>query len=82
VLKLDRNAISTDKSFLELGGHSLSAIQIANRIKKSFSTEIKLMDMFQRQTVRQQAEFITTNEWLHRGASTVSETKKFEIKIG
>ncbi len=79
VLKRDPKEISVAHNFLELGGHSLKAIQIANMIKKDFGVDIKLAEIFQRTTIQEQARFIDANQWLHD--EEIQESDKLEINI-
>ena len=64
VLKLDPTSISVNAGFFDLGGHSLNAIQIANAIRKSFGSNLKLADIFQMRTISQLAELIEMDQWL------------------
>ena len=81
VLKRDPKDISVTQNFLELGGHSLKAIQIANKIKKEFGIEIRLAEIFQRPTIIEQAMFIDANQWLHEEEEELQQTDKIEIDI-
>ncbi|TCI85723.1 non-ribosomal peptide synthetase [Tenacibaculum sp. M341] len=81
VLNLEKEKISTNASFMALGGHSLMAIQIANQIKKSFEIQITLVELFQQATIQQQARFIEANSWLKESSSTMEETSKLDIEI-
>ncbi len=64
VLDMDAQAISVNRSFLQLGGNSLMAVQIANKIKRKFSFEIKLVELFKKTTIEQQADFIDSSIWI------------------
>lgn len=78
VLGIEANSISVDQSFIQLGGHSLMAVQIANKIKRIFNIEMKLVELFQKVTVKQQANFIDANLWIgsenfiHEGTTEIS----------
>ncbi len=80
VLNIEEEKISTDHNFMELGGHSLKAIQIANNIKKQFGIEIKLVELFQRPTIIEQARFIDTNLWLNVNDKQ-EDSEQLEIEI-
>jgi amino acid adenylation domain-containing protein len=80
VLQMDVSSISIDESFLQLGGNSIIAIQIANKIKKAFVLEIKLIDLFQKVTIIQQANFIDTCLWIN-SEDLLSKTGGTEISI-
>lgn len=80
VLKIDPSSISITQSFLQLGGNSLMAIQIANKIKREFNIEIKLVEIFQKNTVVQQANFIDACVWINE-ADPLPKTGNREINI-
>ncbi len=87
VLKMQKEFISKNVSFLELGGNSLTAIQIVSKIKKTFEIDIKLIELFHRHTIKQQAEFIETCIWLTKagteetGKEEAAPVKKYEISF-
>ncbi|HVF39888.1 MAG TPA: amino acid adenylation domain-containing protein, partial [Gemmatimonadaceae bacterium] len=56
VLRLD--AISLDDDFYDLGGHSLAATRIANRIAETFGLELPLRSLFQCPTIAEMAALI------------------------
>lgn len=60
VLKLDR--VGVHDSFFEVGGHSLSAIQILSRLSDTFQTELPLQDLFEEPTVAAVAASLIDNE--------------------
>jgi amino acid adenylation domain-containing protein len=64
VLDMDTQAISINRSFLQLGGNSLMAVQIANKIKRTFNFDIKLVELFKKTTIEQQANFIDSSLWI------------------
>lgn len=80
VLNMDAQFISIEQSFLQLGGNSLMAIQLANKIKREFNIEIRLVELFQKDTVLQQANFIDATLWINTGA-LLQETDNWEINI-
>ncbi len=55
------NEIGRDDVFLELGGHSLHAMQIASRILSHFQIDIPLPELFASPTVAEMALIITAN---------------------
>ncbi|HEX3043997.1 MAG TPA: amino acid adenylation domain-containing protein, partial [Bacillota bacterium] len=46
-------------NFFELGGHSLKAANLVARIHKEFNVEIPLRQVFQSQTVKEQAQYLS-----------------------
>ncbi|MEO5562066.1 MAG: amino acid adenylation domain-containing protein, partial [Chitinophagaceae bacterium] len=56
---LKQQNISIDDSFFENGGHSLNIVQLIVGIKQEFNVRIGMHDVFERDTIRQQAELIT-----------------------
>ncbi|MEW7293186.1 phosphopantetheine-binding protein, partial [Aquimarina sp. 2304DJ70-9] len=64
VLKLPPDVIGTHKNFFELGGHSLKAMILVNTLVKEFDMAFPLEKVFEKPTIKQQAEFIDINQWL------------------
>jgi iturin family lipopeptide synthetase A len=64
ILGIDKGVISVNSSFFDIGGHSLKATLLVNKISKEFNIEFKLADVFHKQNVKNQAEFIQLNRWL------------------
>lgn len=56
VLQID--TVGTDWEFLEIGGHSLSAMQVAARIRDRFQVEIPLAEFFRNGTIAGQATMV------------------------
>lgn len=51
ILAIDKDLISVNRSFFEIGGHSLKAIGLLNRIFKEFGVKIPLKDIFNYQDI-------------------------------
>ncbi|MCU0289499.1 MAG: AMP-binding protein, partial [Acidobacteria bacterium] len=51
--------ISIDDNFFQVGGHSLKATVLANRIKKELNVSIPLAEIFKNSTIRGQANYIS-----------------------
>ncbi|MBC3839285.1 hypothetical protein GXW82_01010 [Streptacidiphilus sp. 4-A2] len=49
VLRVER--VGADDSFFDLGGHSLAAVRIANRIRSRWAVEVSVHDLLERPTV-------------------------------
>ena len=64
LLRVDQEVISVTANFFELGGHSLVATTLVNKISKRFRMEFTLADIFAKQTIKAQAEFIALSGWL------------------
>ncbi|NOQ26058.1 MAG: amino acid adenylation domain-containing protein [Bacteroidales bacterium] len=61
VLNIEKEKISVMANFFNIGGHSLKAMVIANRIQKKFSVKIPLTQFFKSPFIRSLALFITIN---------------------
>lgn len=55
---LDRERISTDDAFFEIGGQSLSASHMLARIEHEFEVEVPIQRLFELATIEAMAEFI------------------------
>ena len=60
ILGLDR--VGVHDNFLELGGHSLSAMRIISRVFEAFQVEVSARSLFQADTVADIAVIITKNQ--------------------
>ncbi|MEV4886445.1 amino acid adenylation domain-containing protein [Chitinophaga ginsengisegetis] len=58
ILKLDKDSISVNSSFFDLGGHSLRATVLVNKILSELGTEVPLKEIFERRVVSSLAEYI------------------------
>ncbi len=56
VLRLDK--VSINQRFLESGGDSMTAMQMANRVCEWVGTTISLVDFFEAQTIKEQAAIV------------------------
>lgn len=77
VLELDSKEISVTRSFFEMGGHSLLATVMTNKIIKHLSIEIPLSEVFQKQTIRNLADYITTVRQLGKVEESDGQNIKF-----
>lgn len=62
VLKLDPSVIGVNKSFFEMGGHSLRATVLINKILESTGVVVPLREVFEHQDIRSQASLIASTE--------------------
>ncbi|MBL7727056.1 MAG: amino acid adenylation domain-containing protein, partial [Dinghuibacter sp.] len=58
LLSLQPEEIPADRSFFEMGGHSLRATTLVNRVLKELNVAIPLRDVFRYNTIRGQAGYI------------------------
>jgi amino acid adenylation domain-containing protein len=64
VLKLPETALSVTANFFEIGGHSLRATVVVNKIRKQLKTEVSLRDFFGKPDIRSLALHIEKSEKL------------------
>jgi acyl carrier protein len=60
VLELDKKAISTNRSFFELGGQSLKATLLMNKINRQFEVDLPLKEIFDKRTIEGIADYLIT----------------------
>ena len=60
LLKIEITSLSTDEDFFKIGGNSLKAMALINRLNKTFSVEMTLKELFTIQTVKGIADYILT----------------------
>jgi len=58
VLGIEKESISIDSNFFDLGGHSLKINILIAKIHKAFNVKIELADVFMIQTIEELAEYI------------------------
>jgi tyrocidine synthetase-3 len=58
VLRRDSGRIGLNTNFFQLGGHSLMALHVIEKIHKTFNTRVPVAEIFNRQTLRQLAGYI------------------------
>jgi amino acid adenylation domain-containing protein len=75
ILDLDEGAIGIDNNFFRLGGHSLKAVGLMNRIHKELSVEVPVSELFKTPTVRGLAGYVR-----HSRLSPYSGIKPVEKK--
>lgn len=59
---LNIKQVGVCNNFFELGGHSIKAIELVSRINKEFDIEINVLDIFNRPTIRELAEYLEKHE--------------------
>lgn len=68
ILKLDLDKITANKSFFEMGGHSLTATALVGRIFKDFGVKILLQKIFVLNSIELMAEYIDNENWIKTAA--------------
>ena len=68
---LGRAQVGLDDRFLELGGNSLVAMQIMDRVMRAFRVEIPMQSLFAADTVRHMALLVTEQEARRLDGATV-----------
>ena len=51
VLKIDKDRISVNANFFELGGNSMDIVKLNNKIREQFNVAISVADMFRMPTI-------------------------------
>lgn len=73
---LDRTGVSMEDNFFDLGGHSLKATSLANKIRHTFRVDIRLKDIFLHATIQSLA-----HEIRRRGALPVAGRELIPVAI-
>ena len=80
---LEMSNVGIYDNFFELGGHSLLATQVISRLREEFQIDLPLRSLFQRPTVAQLVEHITTTSQLIKQISRLpisgARRKKIEL---
>ncbi|WP_299608347.1 SDR family NAD(P)-dependent oxidoreductase [uncultured Aquimarina sp.] len=58
VLEVDKESISIDTTFFELGGQSINAMSLFNKINDTFNIELPLHEIFSVNTIRLMTDYI------------------------
>jgi amino acid adenylation domain-containing protein len=66
VLHLDLSIISVNRSFFEMGGHSMLAMAVVNKIPRILYVTVPLKDFITHNTIRSLANYIDMQAWLSR----------------
>lgn len=79
ILNIERGYISTTASFFELGGHSLKATMLINKIHKVFDVEVPLKEVFNKQDIKNLADYLITVGQLEIQADNISDNIEITI---
>ncbi|MBB5647627.1 non-ribosomal peptide synthetase/type I polyketide synthase [Pedobacter cryoconitis] len=60
ILNIDPELMNISSNFFDLGGHSLKAITLVNKIHKFFGAEVPLKEIFQKQSIENIADYLIT----------------------
>jgi amino acid adenylation domain-containing protein len=55
--------VGHDDNFFELGGHSMLAMQLVAKVRKRFTVDFRLKNVFERQTLSGMAEIVEAMSW-------------------
>lgn len=58
ILQISLDKISTNTAFFDLGGNSLSLVQMSNRVNAEFGVNLKITDLFNYSSIKQLSELI------------------------
>ena len=73
VLALDAAHIGLDHDFFDLGGHSLRAVQVLNRVRERFAIDLSIEAIFDKQTVASLARFVEAEQFAQAAGDELSK---------
>lgn len=78
LLELKFDDVDLSRTFFEMGGHSLKATLMVNRIFKELNVEVPLREIFEEDTIPNIANFIENQLWVKQSDSeSVQEGEEF-----
>ncbi|MDQ1355027.1 MAG: hypothetical protein QG657_5336 [Acidobacteriota bacterium] len=77
ILRLDKDTVGIDANFFQLGGHSLTATLMSNRIYKDLNVKIPMLEIFKAPQVRHLAEYIRASSEERYNAILPAEKKVY-----
>nr|BFF38240.1 hypothetical protein BACY1_00450 [Tenacibaculum mesophilum] len=77
VLNVEAEQISVSASFFDIGGHSLNANVMVNKLNKAFELELSLREIFAKNSIKEIAEHIDMQTWLKK--KNKEGVKKIEL---
>jgi amino acid adenylation domain-containing protein len=80
ILDIEPRHIGIDDNFFALGGHSLKATGLINRLSKEYGVEITLAEMFQNPTVRQLTTLIEQKECTGHSPIEPAEEREYYLQ--
>ncbi len=79
VLKIEKEKISTEASFFSLGGHSLKALSLVNKVNRKYDVQITLQVFFEKETIKNLADTIITIQQIQFGI--IEDDEHIEVTI-
>lgn len=81
VLRLEANGISIDHSFFNLGGNSLSLMNLATLLSREFGKNVRLLDLFNNPTVEEMARLLEVfdQQTMSREISPLAEAEWYLV---
>ncbi|GAB5525200.1 MAG: surfactin non-ribosomal peptide synthetase SrfAB [Roseivirga sp.] len=76
---MDQQEVSVTRTFFEMGGHSLKLLLFVNRVNKHFSIKVSIRDIFNRQTIRDLSDLLTT--LTHASSEPADSNELIEISL-
>lgn len=81
VLKLEPEEISVTGNFFALGGHSLNAVIMVNKLQKETGVDVSLQEFFKRPTIQLLAKLVGAHAWVQQEEDTETENNENTILI-
>ncbi len=82
ILNIQKEEISVDASFFDLGGHSLRAISLVNKIEKDFNIKVVLKDIYSLHNIENISDFIITSKQLNSTTTlSLNESEIMEVRL-
>lgn len=69
--------VGINDNFFEIGGHSLSAMQLVGQVEKEFHVELPLREVFVKSTVKELAQFIREAETVEYNTIQPAEPREY-----
>jgi amino acid adenylation domain-containing protein len=81
ILNIEKEVISIQANFFTLGGHSLRATVMVNKIQKEFNIEVLLTELFRGPTIKDIASLIDAIQTRQLVSSTVKKEDRVELEL-
>lgn len=79
VLKINSDEISVTKSFFDLGGHSLRAMILINKINKEYQKSFPLTMLFRLTTIKDMAVFINALQATEKPVECIEDSEEYSF---